>query len=158
VAMDNHSTIPSVTPTFETPVEFLTMEDIDPNPGIVTTDLDMIPIGRILGGIAKGIEGLFKGAGGVKVVKGSNTLKKLTQKQEANLKRFNKKLPKGAKTTTVDTLPNGDKVFKAEVPGKVPGSKAIYEKTIDVAGNTVKYIKTTHTPNGSIAHVKQKYP
>ena len=90
---------------------------------------------------------------------GKKKVKNLTPKQVANLKRFEKKLPKGANPTIVKHLPNGNKVFKAEVPGRVPGSSAVYEKTVDATtGNTVKYIKTTYLPDGSIAHVKQKYP
>jgi len=92
VAMDNHSTIPSVTPTFETPVEFLTMEDIDPNPGLMDVSDIFIPISRILGGIAKGIEGLFKGAGGVKVVGVAKKVPKLRQKYINAVKRMCKQV------------------------------------------------------------------
>jgi len=84
---------------------------------------------------------------------------KLNKKQEENLKRFEEKLPKDAGPTTVKDLPDGGKVFQAEVPAaNIPGSKAVYEKTVDAAGNTVKYIKTTYAPDGTIVHIKQKFP
>jgi hypothetical protein len=53
-------------------------------------------------------------------------------------------------------LPGGGKVFQAEVPGRVPGSRAIYEKQVDAAGRTVQYTKTTYDPAGNIPHVKDK--
>src|SRR5690606_13752438 len=72
-----------------------------------------------------------------------------------NLKRFEKKLP-NAHQTSVAELENGLKVFRAEVPGRVPGSKAIYEKYISSEGKTIGYYKTTIKPNGGIVHIKDK--
>jgi hypothetical protein len=57
---------------------------------------------------------------------------------------------------TVRELPGGGRVFSGEVPGRVPGSKAVYEKTVDSAGETVRYVKRTHTPTGEILE-KVKY-
>ncbi len=82
----------------------------------------------------------------------------LTPAQLAKLTRFEKKLPKAAGEATVRDLPGGGKIFQAEVPGQVPGSKAIYEKQVDAFGNTISYTKTTVAPDGSIVHVKQKFP
>lgn len=48
------------------------------------------------------------------------------------------------------------KVFQAEVPDRVLGSRAVYEKQVDAAGRTVQYTKTTYDPAGSIPHVKDK--
>ena len=76
--------------------------------------------------------------------------------QAANLARFEKKLPAGAGETTIPDLPGGGKAFQAEVPGKVPGSKAIYEKQVDAAGKTQQYTKTTLAPAGNVVHVKDK--
>jgi hypothetical protein len=45
---------------------------------------------------------------------------------------------------------------QATSPGKVPGSKAVYEKQIDVTGKTTQYTKTTYDPAGNIVHVKDK--
>ena len=82
----------------------------------------------------------------------------LSTAQKSALAKFNKKLPKEALTTEVQDLPNAGKVFKAEVPGKVPGSKAVYEKQIDATGQTVSYKKTTFAPDGNLVHIKTKYP
>jgi len=65
-------------------------------------------------------------------------------------------LPKGAENVQVRDLPDGGKVFSGEVPGRVPGSKAVYEKTVDSAGETVRYVKRTHTPSGKVIE-KVKY-
>ena len=40
--------------------------------------------------------------------------------------------------------------------GRVPGSKAVYEKVIDNSGTTISYTKTTYTPEGKIVHIKDK--
>jgi hypothetical protein len=47
-------------------------------------------------------------------------------------------------------------VFEVEVPGKVPGSKAIYRKEVDYQGNTVSITKTTIDPKGEVVHEKDK--
>lgn len=78
-------------------------------------------------------------------------------KQAANLSRFQKKIPANAKNSVeLSKLPNGGVAAKATSPGKVPGSKAVYEKHIAVNGKTVQYTKTTHDPKGNIVHVKDK--
>lgn len=82
----------------------------------------------------------------------------LNNAQLKNLKRFEDKLPKGAlKPTQVNDLPDGAKEFSAEVPGRVPGSRAIYKKTVDASGTTTNYTKTTIDPAGKIVHVKIKF-
>lgn len=53
-------------------------------------------------------------------------------------------------------MPTGAKAFQANVPGRVPGSRAVYEKQVDAAGNTLEYTKTTYDPAGNIVHVKDK--
>jgi RHS repeat-associated protein len=77
--------------------------------------------------------------------------------QSANFSRFEGSLPSGANPTDIHPLPNGGAAFQAEVPGKVPGSSATYEKQVDATGTTINYTKTTTTPSGDIAHVKVKY-
>jgi len=52
----------------------------------------------------------------------------LNPRQSASLERFQRKLPNGAKTTEIHDLPSGGKAFQSEVPGRVPGSSATYEK------------------------------
>ena len=74
----------------------------------------------------------------------------------ANLKRFEKKLP-SSDGTIIEKLANGNIVFKSEIPGNVPGSKAVYEKVINPQGETIKYYKTTYAPDGTIVHVKDKF-
>ena len=77
--------------------------------------------------------------------------------QAANLKRFQKKIPSNSKDSVeLRELPNGGVAAQATSPGKVPGSKAVYEKQIDVNGKTVQATKTTYDPQGNIVHVKDK--
>jgi hypothetical protein len=98
----------------------------------------------IAGGIAGATRGLSHAARG------------LTTDQAANLSRFVKKLPRGAGEPSIRDLPSGGKAFQAEVPGRVTGSKAIYEKQVDASGRTIQYTKTTYDPAGNIVHVKDK--
>jgi hypothetical protein len=79
----------------------------------------------------------------------------LNEAQASNFKRFEKKLPAGSEPPTLHQVNNGV-AFKGEVPGRVPGSKAVYEKVVDAEGNSLAYTKTTYTPNGSIVHIKDK--
>ncbi|MDX2244102.1 MAG: hypothetical protein NW224_25785 [Leptolyngbyaceae cyanobacterium bins.302] len=83
----------------------------------------------------------------------------LNEEQSANLARFQRSLPKNASSVRVYSLPNDSRAFQADVPARnVPGSFATYEKQIDQAGVTLFYTKTTYAPDGSIVHVKQKFP
>ena len=75
----------------------------------------------------------------------------------SNFSRFVSKLPTNARSSAVMVkLEDGTYRFIATSAGRVPGSRAIYEKTVDVAGKTIGYIKTTILPDGSIAHIKDK--
>lgn len=76
--------------------------------------------------------------------------------QRQKLARFVKNLPAAAGPTTIYALPGGGCAFVSEVPGRVPGSKAVYEKQVDCAGNTTQYWKTTFDPQGNLLHVKDK--
>ena len=49
-------------------------------------------------------------------------------------------------------------MFTSEVPGKVPGSKAVYQKAVDANGVTTSFTKTTFDPQGNIVHIKNKLP
>ena len=80
----------------------------------------------------------------------------LNASQAENLARFEKKLPVGAQDTAIYGLPSGGRAFVADVPGRVPGSKAVYEKQVNLKGETVQYTKTTIDPAGNIVHVKDK--
>jgi hypothetical protein len=88
---------------------------------------------------------------------GPNPEPNLTPDQARNFSRFQKKLPKGAKPAEVHLRPGGGMKFAAEVPGKVPGSKAVYEKIVDAQGQTIRYTKTTFDPQGNVVHVKTKF-
>lgn len=82
----------------------------------------------------------------------------LTEEQAKNLARFDAKLPKNAGPIEVRIGKNGERIFSADVPANnIPGSYARYEKTVDSAGNTISYTKTTYAPDGSVVHTKTKY-
>ncbi|WP_428637242.1 hypothetical protein [Shewanella sp.] len=77
--------------------------------------------------------------------------------QMKNINRFQKKIPANAKENIqTHQLPNDGVAVQATSPGKVSGSKAVYEKQIDAAGKTTQYTKTTYDPQGNIVHVKDK--
>ncbi|HEU5047076.1 MAG TPA: hypothetical protein VFT64_04450 [Rickettsiales bacterium] len=100
------------------------------------------------------IRSLFSGG---EVAEASLTVEENTAAQAENLARFESKLPAKAKPTKITQLPDGGKIFQADVPANnIPGSFARYEKTIDSMGNTVRYTKTTYAPDGSIVHLKIK--
>lgn len=82
----------------------------------------------------------------------------LNEQQTANYDRYKKKLPAGAKEPEIEQLPDGNVRYTSEVPGRVPGSRAEYVKTVDENGNTVRYVKRTYDPDGNVVHEKQKYP
>jgi hypothetical protein len=98
------------------------------------------------------LAGLVSPAGGGQLRAGGNLLDAIA----ANFARFEKNMPAGALPTKVFDLPLGGKAFQAEVPGKVPGSKAIYEKQVNADGETLQFTKTTLDPNGRVVHVKDK--
>jgi RHS repeat-associated protein len=77
--------------------------------------------------------------------------------QAKNLKRFQKKIPSNSKENVeLRGLPNNGVAVQASSAGKVPGSRAVYEKQIDVNGKTIQATKTTYNPQGNIVHVKDK--
>jgi hypothetical protein len=49
-------------------------------------------------------------------------------------------------------------MFTSEVPGKVPGSRTVYQKAVDADGVTTNFVKTTVDPGGNIVHIKNKMP
>jgi len=84
-----------------------------------------------------------------------NTIPNLAQQR--NFKRFKKKIPANAKENIeIFMIPNDGIAVQATSPGLVAGSKAVYEKQIDVNGITIQYTKTTYNPSGNIVHVKDK--
>jgi hypothetical protein len=81
----------------------------------------------------------------------------LNRLQLQNLQRFERRLPAAASKIEIYKLPGGGKVFRAEVPGKAPGSKAISEKRVDATGRTTGYTETTVDPEGKVVHIKDKF-
>jgi hypothetical protein len=81
----------------------------------------------------------------------------LTPVQQNNLQRYVKRLPAGAEQANIIRLSDGSVEFSAKVPGRVPGSYAVYTKTVDSVGDTVSYTKTTYAPDGEIVHRKDKF-
>ncbi|WP_370078092.1 RHS repeat-associated core domain-containing protein [Streptacidiphilus sp. MAP12-16] len=81
----------------------------------------------------------------------------LTSAQQSNYKRYIKKLPAAALDTEITSAGDGAVQFETRVPGRVPGSYALYAKIVNAAGDTTAYNKTTVVPDGSVAHVKDKF-
>ncbi|QKX07507.1 hypothetical protein HN014_01155 [Aquimarina sp. TRL1] len=78
---------------------------------------------------------------------------------ESNFRRFVKKAPSNSKANaTMTPLGNsGNYLFEATSPGKVPGSKAVYQKWVNNKGETTRMLKTTYAPDGKVIHVKAKH-
>lgn len=82
---------------------------------------------------------------------------KLNARQSENLARFLKKIPANSRNNVkISRLSNGSVKFAATSPGKVPGSKAVYEKIVDSQGRTIRYTKTTYDQHGNLVHIKDK--
>jgi hypothetical protein len=54
-------------------------------------------------------------------------------------------------------LSGGSTVISWEVPGRVPGSKAVYFKIVNRQGETTLFFKTTYGPDGKEIHTKVKF-
>jgi hypothetical protein len=77
--------------------------------------------------------------------------------QERNYNRFIDRLPSQTEQPRIINFGNGSVAFQAKVPANnISGSFAVYEKQVDVYGNTIQYTKTTYAPNGGIVHIKDK--
>ncbi|MHB1534616.1 MAG: LamG-like jellyroll fold domain-containing protein [Acidimicrobiales bacterium] len=119
--------------------------------------------GRSVVATAGVADGLYRaGAAGYGALQGgASTLSPgdLAGGTASNYGRFLKSLPSGAEEPTITQLPDGNVQFDANVPASnVPGSYATYTKVVDPEGNTVTFYKTTYAPDGSVVHVKVKYP
>lgn len=76
---------------------------------------------------------------------------------ESNFTRFVKKIPANSRSSaTFKQLKDGNYLFEATSPGRVPGSKAVYQKWVNSQGETIQMLKTTFGPDGKIIHVKPK--
>jgi hypothetical protein len=96
--------------------------------------------------------------GAAEAAGGALEASELSAGQASNYARYVKKLPSGAQDPVITRGANGSVQFSAEVPGRVPGSYATYTKVVDGNGSTTDYYKTTVAPDGSIVHVKIKFP
>ncbi len=81
----------------------------------------------------------------------------LNARQAKNYNRFMKRFAKGLDDPEIRQLPNGNLAYTSTVPGRVPGSYAEYTKIVDETGETVKMVKTTYAPDGTIVHIKDKF-
>jgi RHS repeat-associated protein len=80
--------------------------------------------------------------------------KSVGEKAVQGVAKFLQKNKAAAKASTdIKSLPNEGIAVQATLPGKVEGSKAVYEKQFDSSGNTVQNTKTTYDPQGNIADV-----
>jgi RHS repeat-associated protein len=70
--------------------------------------------------------------------------------------RFFGKAAKGSENFRVERMKDGTSKFSYDTPGRVSGSKAPYEKTVDATGKVVEVKKTTYDPQGNIVHTKDK--
>jgi RHS repeat-associated protein len=121
--------------------------------GILLNGPSVVASGGILAEMAAAANGMPAPNSAVAAAEDSEI--SLTSGQSSNLTRFNKSLPSGNTGTSVDSLGEGV-VFTSTVPGNVPGSSAVYQKTVDSGGQTSGFLKTTFAPDGSVAHVKDK--
>ena len=129
-----------------------TAEIYDPPIETTWSPLDLVGFGSLLrgglrigGGILARLAGLLRGT------------VKLNPVQAKSLARFLKKIPANAKDSVkISKTPEGNVKFTATSPGKVPGSRAVYDKHVDATGKAVKYEKTTLDPSGKTVHVKDK--
>ncbi len=91
--------------------------------------------------------------GGLNAAKGGETI--LEGAVKSNYSRFVSKIPANSKASaSFELLEDGNYLFKATSPGKVPGSSALYQKWVNPQGETFNMIKTTFAPDGSIIHIK----
>lgn len=81
----------------------------------------------------------------------------LNGEQLANYNRYVKKLRAAAGKTVITRTASGGVQFDTQVPGRVPGSYAQYTKTVGANGKTIGHTKATILPDGSVAHVKDKF-
>ena len=112
-------------------------------------------------GIIKGASKLDKANDGLLNDKDSakNVVNYEKYKQESkSIEDFYSKIPSNSKNSVTKSFDsNGNIILEATSEGKVPGSKAVYKKTIGKDGKTVGYEKTTYDPKGNIVHIKDKF-
>lgn len=110
-----------------------------------------------------GIHGGFSGTrGGRRLYKGTNkaaalnSVSVLPKAIQRSVKAFFKGGSNHYDSFSVEKIKNEGYRVKMENPGKVPGSRAVYHKILDVEGRTVRVYKETFDPNGNLVHRKEK--
>jgi hypothetical protein len=117
--------------------------------GVVEGGAGLLKAGKSLAGVAKSVDEI------VEVIKAKNAI--LDDALKGNYSRFISKIPANSKaSSTFQLLDDGNYLFQASSPGKVPGSSALYQKWVNPQGETFKMLKTTYAPDGSIIHIKPK--
>ncbi len=95
----------------------------------------------------------------IKATKKSSALKSV-DKLPSNIQKSAKSFFKGSSNNynsySVIKNKNNTYTIKMENPGKVPGSKAVYNKIVDSNGKTIKVYKDTFDPLGNLVHRKDK--
>ena len=75
---------------------------------------------------------------------------------QANWKRFVKNTSSKYLDFRVERARHGGFMFRATKPGNVPGSRAVYFKTLDAFGETTDVFKITYDNHGNFVHKKDK--
>ncbi len=95
----------------------------------------------------------------INATKKSSALKSV-DKLPSNIRKSAKSFFKGSSNNynsySVIKNKNNTYTIKMENPGKVPGSKAVYNKIIDSDGKTIRVYKDTFDPMGKLVHRKDK--
>ena len=95
----------------------------------------------------------------IKATKKSSALKSV-DKLPSSIQKSAKSFFKGSSNNynSYSVIKNKNKTYtiKMENPGKVPGSKAVYNKIVDSDGKTIKVYKDTFDPLGNLVHRKDK--
>lgn len=109
--------------------------------------------------IAKATNKTKKSKSIIKATRKSDALKsvdKLPSNIQKNAKSFFKGSSNNYNSYSVFKNKNNTYTIKMENPGKVPGSKAIYNKIVDSEGKTIRVYKDTFDPSGNLVHRKDK--
>lgn len=73
-----------------------------------------------------------------------------------SVKKFFKGSSNNYNSYSVSQNTDGTYTIKMINPGRVPGSKAVYNKIVDSSGKTLKVFKDTFDPEGKLVHRKEK--
>ncbi|MBQ4517419.1 MAG: minor capsid protein [Clostridia bacterium] len=95
----------------------------------------------------------------IKVTNKSSALKSvdtLPSSIQKSAKSFFKGSSNNYNSYSVIKNKNNTYTIKMENPGKVPGSKAVYNKIVNSDGKTIKVYKDTFDPSGNLVHRKDK--